>query len=256
MPDTLSLTDPDAAWAVKRGPATFAYLNHYLIDTASRVILGVEATPARFRQETLAARRMLDRVTHFGVRPESLSADKAYGSGEFLAWLLARGIQPYVPVIDRRYQQRDRFSRDDFRYEPAEDTYYCPEGQPLRYRGENRGTQGYIYSSTPARCHGCPQKARCTSGRYRKLFVHREEAARETVRALTRTPAYDHARRTRYRIEALFAELKQQMRLRRVRLRRLWNVSEQFHLAATAQNLKRLVRVLAQQGPPAALSTA
>jgi IS5 family transposase len=73
--------------------------------------------------------------------------------------------------------------------------------------------------------------------------------------ALTRTPGYDRARRTRYRIEALFAELKQQMRLRRVRLRRLWNVSEQFHLAATAQNLKRLVRVLAQQGPPPALST-
>ena len=57
MPNTLSLTDPDAAWAGKQGPAAFAYVNHYLIDTASRVILGVEATPARFRQET-AARRM------------------------------------------------------------------------------------------------------------------------------------------------------------------------------------------------------
>ena len=53
-----------------------------------------------------------------------------------------------------------------------------------------------------------------------------------------------------YKIEALFAELKQQIKLRRVRLRRLWNVGEQFYLAATAQNLKRLVRHLAQKQLP------
>jgi IS5 family transposase len=67
------------------------------------------------------------------------------------------------------------------------------------------------------------------------------------VRALVGTPAYDRSRRARYKIEALFAELKQRMGLRRVRLRRLWNVSEQFLMAATAQNLKRLVRFLAQR---------
>jgi IS5 family transposase len=246
-PTTVSTTDPDAAWARKYGTASFAYLDHYLIDTPSQIILGVEATPARFRQETLAARRMIEHVQHLGVRPESLSADKAYGSGEFLAWALARGIQPYVAVIDRRYQRPGRFSRDDFRYDAAENAYYCPEGQRLRYRGKNRSSQGYTYSSTPAQCHGCPQKSQCTPGLYRKLFVHQDEPARETVRALAHTPGFDRARRTRYRIEALFAELKQQMRLRRVRLRRLWNVAEQFQLAATAQNLKRLVRVLAQQ---------
>jgi len=53
--------------------------------------------------------------------------------------------------------------------------------------------------------------------------------------------------RARYKVEALFAELKNQMKLRRVRLRRLWNVAEQFHLAATVQNLKRLVRHLAEK---------
>src|SRR5215471_10156147 len=53
-----------------------------------------------------------------------------------------------------------------------------------------------------------------------------------------------------YKVKALFAELKQQIKLRRVRLRRLWNVAEQFHLAATAQNLKRLVRHLTQKQSP------
>ena len=46
-----------------------AYYDNYLIDTASRVILGVEATPALFHQETVAARRMIERVEKLGVRP-------------------------------------------------------------------------------------------------------------------------------------------------------------------------------------------
>ena len=95
--EKVSITDPDAAWAVKGGPATLAYYDNYLIDTHSRVILAVEATPARFRQETIAARRMLGRVEKLGFRPDSVGADKAYGSGEFLAWLLARDIQPHIP---------------------------------------------------------------------------------------------------------------------------------------------------------------
>jgi hypothetical protein len=39
------------------------------------------------------------------------------------------------------------------------------------------------------------------------------------------------------------------MRLGRVRLRRLWNVTEQFVLVATAQNIKRVVRFLARRPP-------
>ena len=71
-------------------------------------------------------RRMVERVEKLGVRPESVGADKAYGSGEFLAWLLARGVQPHIPVIDRRHQTEGRFTREQFRYDPAENAYYCP----------------------------------------------------------------------------------------------------------------------------------
>jgi transposase len=254
---TVSTTDPDAAWtAAKGGPASLAYYDNYLIDTASRVILAVEATPARFRQETVAARRMLKQIDKLGLHPQCLGADKAYGSGEFLAWLLARGIQPHIPVIDRRHQTQGHFTREQFRYEPTENAYYCPEGKPLRYRAQRRDSQGYAYCSTVAQCQGCPQKQRCTSAPYRWLFVHGQEPARQAVRALAGTPAYERSRRARYKIEALFAELKQRMRLPRVRLRRLWNVAEQFHLAATAQNLKRLVRFLVQRRPELALSLA
>jgi hypothetical protein len=48
-------------------------------------------------------------------------------------------------------------------------------------------------------------------------------------------------------VEALFAELKNQIGLRRLRLRRMKFVREQFFLAAVAQNIKRLVRFLTPQ---------
>ena len=248
--EMVSTTDPDAILATKGGrTAAMAYYDNYLIDTASRVIVEVEATPARFSQETIAARRMVERVEKLGIRAEELAADKAYGSGEFLAWLLARGVQPHIPVIDRRHQTDGHFTHDQFRYDPAENAYYCPEGKMLSFKGRRRDSHGYLYRSTEAQCANCPQKKRCTSGPYRRLFVHEQESVRQTVRALRGTPAYERSHRARYKIEALFAELKQRVGLGRVRLRRLWNVGEQFLLAATAQNLKRLVRFLTQPRP-------
>ena len=72
------------------------------------------------------------------------------------------------------------------------------------------------------------------------------EPARQRARELASTPEFEYAQRQRKKVEALFAELKNQIGLRRLRLRRLKFVREQFFLAAAAQNLKRLVRFLNQ----------
>jgi hypothetical protein len=93
---------------------------------------------------------MMEQVQKFGLQPEALGADKAYGSGELLEWLLARGVQPHIPVIDRRHQTYGRFTRDQFRHDPARNLYYCPEGKALRYRGLSRAQRGHIYQTTEA----------------------------------------------------------------------------------------------------------
>jgi IS5 family transposase len=93
----------------------------------------------------------------------------------------------------------------------------------------------------------CGHRSWSTGGSTRRIFVHWHEPARQTARELAQTAAYARSKRERNKIEALFSELKLPVGLRRVRLRRLWKVSEQFYLAATARNLKRLVRFLAQR---------
>jgi len=100
-------------------PPQLSYYDNYLIDNESNVILDVEATPARFSQEVAAARTMIERAqATFSIEPQSLGANKAYGSGQFLAWLLDRGIAPHIRVIDRTRQNAEYFTRDDFVLEP------------------------------------------------------------------------------------------------------------------------------------------
>src|SRR5213596_4364284 len=107
-----------------------------------------------------------------------------------------------------------------------------------------RGTFGYI--GTRKKCGPCQQRSQCTTGPFRYLAIHMNVAARQRARDLRTTPEFEHAQRQRKKVEALFAELKSHIGLRRLRLRRLKFVREQFFLAAAAQNIKRLVRFLSQ----------
>jgi hypothetical protein len=65
--------------------------------------------------------------------PERLIADTGYGSAEMLDWLVNdRGIEPHIPVFDKSKRTDGTFSRDDFAYDRASDTYRCPGGKLLR----------------------------------------------------------------------------------------------------------------------------
>ncbi len=111
----------------------------------------------------------------------------------------------------------------------------------------NELNRTHVYASTPKRCRDCSQKDQCTKGRVRFVNIHIHEPARQRARELAKTPAFARAQRARRKVEALFAELKNQIGLRRLRLRRLKFAREQFYLAATVQNLKRLVRFLSKK---------
>src|SRR3989442_2903408 len=91
--------------------------------------------------------------------------------------------------------------------------------------------------------------------RYKYLAIHMHEPARQRARELANTPAFASAQRERKKVEALFAEMKNLIGLRRLRLRRMKFVREQFFLAAAAQNLKRLVRFLSQPTTPTLAAT-
>ena len=182
----------------------------------------------------------------------SLAADAGYGNGELLNWLEERNITPYMYTREGHTRQNSKlYGIDHFTYVPETGNYICPECKQLTYLGIHAGNRNHVWFSTPARCRDCSQKSQCTTGDHRRLTVHIHEAARQRARDRTNTPAFKHALGQRRKVEALFGELKNQIGLRRLRLRRIKFVREQFFLAATAQNIKRLVRFLNAQPHPA-----
>ena len=249
--EQVSTTDPDSTYATKGGPARLGYYDNYLVDNASCVIVGVQATPARLSQESAAARDMIEHYRErYGYLPQTLAADTTYGNGELLQWLDDRGIAAYIKVKENPNGSSDLYGLDKFTYVPEENCYICPEGKPLKYVGINPRNRTHLYYSTPKRCGGCSQKSCCTRGKYRSIAIHTCEPARQRAHALAKTPAFAISQRARRKVEALFAELKNYIGLRRLRLRRMRFVREQFYLAATAQNLKRLVRFLSSKPTP------
>jgi hypothetical protein len=216
------------------------------------VIVGVQATAARMSQETVAAQDMISRFAEWqGREPASVVADATYGNGEFLQWLLDRGITPYMRTRDNALRKNNPlYGPERFTYLPESNSYRCPAGQQLNYVGLNVRNRTHAYIGSRKRCGACPQKAQCTSGQYKYLAIHVHEPARQRARDLAKTPGFVKAQRERKKVEALFAELKNQIGLRRLRLRRMKFVREQFFLAAAAQNIKRLVRFLSQPPTP------
>ena len=250
--DKVSTTDPDATYFSKGDRAsTLGYFDNYLIDNSSCVVVGVEATDARPSQEILSARKMLtDCANKFGLAPKTLASDTGYGKADFLTWLETQRIASYIP-LRQHYPSGDRlYGIDRFNYNPETNSYECPEGRELKYIGIKQAVnRSHLYRSTEAKCRGCSSKAECTTGRYKQLVIHVEEDVRQRARQRTQEPAYFRHQRDRRKVEALFGELKNRIGLRRVRLRRLKHVREQFLMAATTQNLKRLVRHLAALTP-------
>jgi IS5 family transposase len=260
-PKFVSPTDPAARWTAARGgPAVYAYADNYLIDLKNAVIMDVEATTAVRQAEVTAAKTMIDRTAdRLGVTPERLAADTGYGSAEMLAWLVdERAIEPHIPVFDKSKRIDGTFSRDDFAYDQTADAYVCPAGKALRkyrrlFATPRTGVakdETVRYRASKLDCDACPMKPRCcpnVSARKVPRSIH--EAARDKARAIAKTDAYITSRRERKKVEMLFAHLKRILKLDRLRLRGPNGAHDEFLLAATAQNLRKLARLIPVPAP-------
>jgi hypothetical protein len=144
-PKFVSPSDPAAQWtAAMRGPAFFAYADNYLIDVKLGIIMDVEASHPIRQAEVGAAKMMIERTEErFGLRPERLTADTAYGSAANLNWLVnEKQIAPHIPVIDKSNRDDGTFSREDFTFDKVCDVCICPAGELRGQRAWSTPTMG------------------------------------------------------------------------------------------------------------------
>ncbi len=256
----ISLTDPMAQWtAAPGGPAYYAYSTNYLVDTDNGIIVDVEATPALRTPEVWSTKTMIERVRErFGIETRKLIGDTAYGTAEFLGWMVNEAnIEPHVPVFDKSAEKPGQFHRADFDYDEKSDSYTCPnDKQLLRARRNYKVPRpipknGFInYRSSKADCGTCPMKELCCPNTVTKKILRSiHESARDVAREVRNTPAYRKTRRQRKQVEMLFAHMKRVLKMDRLRLRGLSGARDEFLLTATAQNLRRMAKTLGT-GPP------
>ena len=257
----LSPTDPAASYtAAPGGPAFYAYSTNYLVDTDYGVIVDVEPSTANRAQEVESTKTMIERVEErFGIKPQRLIGDTAYGTAAMLNWMVeAKQIEPHTPVRQKYEGTAGLFGMADFTWNAEADRYTCPAVKTLqRYRRKfkNKRTgitkaNTIIYRATEHDCEACEHKSRCCPKvSRRKLTRSIYESSREVARAVAQTPAYNKTRRQRKKVEMLFAHMKRILKLDRLRLRGMSGAHDEFLLAATTQNLRRMARLLSQPPP-------
>jgi len=259
-PKFVSPSDPAAQWTgAMRGPAFFAYADNYLIDVKFGIIMDVEASRAIRQAEVGAAKTMIDRTEEcFDIKPERLAADTAYGSAANLNWLVNdKKIAPHIPVIDKSKREDGTFSREDFTFYKEGNVYICPAFKALTTTGKVMNDDQLLYRASKPNCDACSFKMRCCPKEpARKILRSIYEEARDVARALAKTKAFEQSCRERKRIEMLFAHLKRILRLGRLRLRGPRGAQFEFTLAAIAQNLRRLAKLMARPPPAVAACVA
>jgi transposase len=250
-PKEVSLTDPQATWVARPGvDPFFAYDANYLIDNKAGIIIDAAGSRANRTVEIAVTQTMVERVERrFDLRPRRLAGDTAYGAVRLLKWLVDRNIAPHVPVWDKSARPDGTYSRADFVFDQERNIYVCPGGAELTSTGNI--DQGHIvyYRASKNDCSRCSLKPKCTTATVRKLTRDLNEDVRDRVRALANTGAFEQSRRERKKVEMRFAHMKRILGLDRFRLRGLSGVRDEVLLTATAQNLRRLAKLL-YRAPP------
>lgn len=252
---SVSLTDPASSWTTRGGPAYFAYSTNYLIDLKAGIIVDVEASAVTSAAEVAATRTMIDRVEDkFDLKPERLVGDTNYGSAALLSWLVdEKQIEPHVPVWDKTERHDGTLSSSEFEWDEQANEYRCPAGKALRSnwrpfknsRTHITKVDTIVYRSTQHDCAACPLKNRCCPNTsIRKIARSIHEDARDVARRIGTTSAYEQSSKQRKKVEMLFAHLKRILKLDKLRLRGFSGAKDEFLLAATAQNLRRMAQWL------------
>jgi transposase len=240
----VSRTDPDASFMQqKKGASRLGYHAHYVVDGGkARIILAALVTPA----EVMENQPMLDllwrTVFRWRARPRQITGDATYGTKENIAAIEGADIRAYLSMADFE-KKSPYFGSSKFLYDPEQDLYRCPQGEPLRFYTHSYTLRLTKYRAKPETCNNCPLKPKCTPSDSGRVVSRSFEAELlEMVHAYRETEPYRKAlRKRKVWVEPMFAEAKEWHGMRRFRLRTLRRVNIEVMLIAAGQNIKRLL---------------
>ena len=256
--NSYSKTDPDATFmrmkedAMLNGQLKPGY--NVQISTENQFItnFGIYQRPT----DTLTMISYLESFkARYGMQSEEIVADSGYGSEENYEYMFSNGMTPYVKYNMFHVEQRRGYRNNPFRvsnlfYNPYDDFYVCPMGQKLKFiRQEKRytasGYQQTVSVYRASRCEGCPLRGQChKSKRDRQIEVNHtlDDYKARAREFLTSEQGIKHRSNRPIEPEAVFGQIKECGRFRRLRLKGLTGAKIDFGLKALAHNLRKLAQ--------------
>ena len=260
--NSYSRTDPDATFmrmkedAMLNGQLKPGY--NVQISTENQFItnFGIYQRPA----DTLTMISYLESFkTRYGMQSDEIVADSGYGLEENYEYMFRNGMTPYVKYNMFHVEQRRSYRNNPFRvsnlfYNPVDDFYVCPMGQKMKFvRQEKRytasGYQQTVSVYRASRCQGCPLRGQChKSKRDRQIEVNHslDDYKARARELLTSEQGLKHRSRRPVEPEAVFGQIKECGRFRRLRLKGLTGAKIDFGLKALAHNLRKLAQAWAK----------
>ena len=235
----VSTTDPDCGMFVKGDhERQFAYEAHTACDGRG-FILGVEVTAGNVN-DSVAWDAVYDEVTR-KHRVTFVTMDAGYKT----PWIAKKTIEDgKIPVLPyTRYKgDKDRYKPWEYTYDPANDTYTCPNGGVMRHTTTSRDGKR-AYRSTPSECKDCPYKAKCGANeKGQKLHTtHIWQEHLDLVEQIRKTErAKEIYERRKETVERVFADAKEKHAMRYTHHRGLAAVTRWVKLKYAAMNLKKM----------------
>lgn len=245
----ISLTDPDARAMATHGKGTgmVGYNVQAAVDTTHHLIVAHEVTNIGHDRTQLVNMGQQAREA-MGADDLTVLADRGYFSGEEVRACEQLGMTPICPKPLTSTAKADgRWGKQDFRYDPETDTYRCPASETLtrRFTSVESGLTTHTYWADA--CATCTLKAKCTTGKQRRIKRWEHEHVVEAMQArLERMP---HAMRIRRRtIEHVFGTIKDWMGRSHFKTRGKERVATEMSLHVLAYNMKRAIAVLGTDG--------
>lgn len=260
--NSYSKTDPDATFmrmkedAMLNGQLKPGY--NVQISTENQFItnFGIYQRPT----DTLTMISYLESFKNrYGMQSDEIVADSGYGSEENYEYMFSNSMTPYVKYNMFHVEQRRSYRNSPFRvsnlfYNPHDDFYVCPMGQKMKFvRQEKRytasGYQQTVSVYRASRCQGCPLRGQChKSKRDRQIEVNHslDDYKARARELLTSEQGLKHRSRRPVEPEAVFGQIKECGRFRRLRLKGLTGAKIDFGLKALAHNLRKLAQAWAK----------
>ena len=241
----VSLTDPDCRSMATsgRGSGMVAYNVQSAVDTTNHLIVAHEVTNEGSDRSQLANMAEQAKAALHADNLEAV-ADRGYFKGEEILECEQAGVTVTLPKPQTSGAKSDgRFGKQDFVYRPTEDVYICPAGEKLNYyyTAEENGQQMRRYWTNA--CRSCAIKAKCTTGKERRIARWEHEHVVEAVQKwLDKNPQAMRVRRET--VEHPFATLKMRMGATHFLCKTLPKVATEMALSVLGYNFTRVLNIV------------